>query len=68
MSSLEHARVASLVSSIDDHLGEIGQLVDRLSDAEADAEVAVSALYEAERSLQMARRSLDRAAGDLRSS
>lgn len=66
MSSLEHARVASLVSSIDDHLVEIGQLVDRLSDAEADAEVAVSALYEAERSLQMARRSLDRAASDLR--
>lgn len=66
MSSLEHARVASLVSSVDDQLTEIGQLAERLSDARADAEVAVSALYEAERSLQMARRSLDRAANDLR--
>lgn len=65
MASLEHARIASLVSSVGEHITEVAELAEALTGSEKESTAA--ALYEAERSLEMARRSLDRAASELRS-
>lgn len=64
MASLEHARIASLVSSVGEHIQDAVDLAERLT--EGGEETAAASLYEAERSLQMAQRNLERAADALR--
>lgn len=60
MASLDHARIASLVTSVDEHIDQISELAERLA-TDGDDDIA-AALFEAERSLQMAARALERAA------
>lgn len=62
MASLDHARIASLVTSVEEQALRVAELAERLQVTEAEA---ASALYEAERSLHMASRSLERAARTL---
>ena len=57
--SLFGTQLSSLSASVDDLAKRVAEMASTLeADGEADA---VAALYEAERSLQMAQRSLDRA-------
>lgn len=59
MASLDTAQLSALASSVDDTIIRVAELGERLDDgATSDA---ANALFEAERSLKMARRSLERA-------
>ncbi len=59
MASLDTAQLSALASSVDDTIVRVAELGERLDDgATSDA---ANALFEAERSLKMARRALARA-------
>jgi len=64
MASLDHTRVAALASTVDDHAGRAAELAEQLAAGGDDTVAAV--LYEAERSLRMASRTLERAVAALR--
>lgn len=59
MATLPSAQISALASGIDDLVNRVAQLATELEESH-EAEAA-AALYEVERSLQMANRSMDRA-------
>jgi hypothetical protein len=59
MASLDHAQLSAIAATVEDSSTRVAELAERLHDGNTSE--AASALYEAERSLQMAGRALDRA-------